>query len=114
MFLALPETASPWKLSDTIATAGNRTIVIDKPVPQSVIRFGQSGIKRNDPEFFAAYIMNYVLGGGGFESRLYREVREKRGLAYSVYTYSSRINILGSLWVGLQPPTPGQTRPLKS
>ena len=44
--------------------------------------------------------MNYLLGGGGFQIRLYREVREKRGLAYSVYTYLSRINILGSLWSG--------------
>ena len=89
VFGSLPEAASPWKLPDTIPTAGNRTSVIDKPIPQSVIRFGQAGIKRNDPEFFAAYIMNYVLGGGGFESRLYREIREKRGLAYSVYTYLS-------------------------
>ena len=70
--------------------------------------------QEEDPEFFAAYIMNYVLGGGGFESRLYREVREKRGLhTLSILTFP-RINILGSLWVGLQLPTPGQTRPLKS
>ena len=100
VFGSLPETASPWKLPDTIATAGNRTIVIDKPIPQSVIRFGQSGIKRSDPEFFAAYIMNYVLGGGGFESRLYREIREKRGLAYSVYTYLSPYKHTGLIMGG--------------
>ena len=95
VFGSLPETAIPWKLEDIKATSGNRTIVIDKPIPQSVIRFGQAGIKRNDPDFFAAYIMNYVLGGGGFESRLYKEVREKRGLAYSAYSYLSPYNHSG-------------------
>ena len=100
VFGSLPETASPWKLADITATAGNRTILIDKPIPQSVIRFGQAGIKRNDPDFFAAYIMNYVLGGGGFESRLYKEVREKRGLAYSVYSYLSPYNHAGLIMGG--------------
>ncbi len=95
VFGSLPEKASPPKLADIKATAGNRIIVIEKPIPQSVIRFGQAGIKRNDPDFFAAYIMNYVLGGGGFESRLYTEVREKRGLAYSVYSYLSPYNHSG-------------------
>ena len=44
---------------------------------------------RHDPDFYPAYVMNHILGGGGFTSRLYSEVREKRGLAYSVYTYLS-------------------------
>ena len=44
------------------------------------------GVARNDPDFFAAYIVNHILGGGSFSSRLYREVREKRGLAYGVST----------------------------
>ena len=100
VFGSLPETASPWKLADITATTGNRTIVINKPIPQSVIRFGQDGMKRNDPDFFAAYIMNYVLGGGGFESRLYKEVREKRGLAYSVYSYLSPYNHAGLIMGG--------------
>jgi zinc protease len=56
-------------------------------IPQTVIRFGQAGIARKDPDFMPAYVVNYILGGGGFSSRLYEEVREKRGLAYSVYTY---------------------------
>ena len=47
--------------------------------------FGGPGIARNDPDFMAAYIVNHILGGGAFSSRLYQEVREKRGLAYSVY-----------------------------
>ena len=53
-------------------------------VPQAVITFGGTGIARNDPDFMAAYIVNHIAAGGTFSSRLYREVREKRGLAYSV------------------------------
>jgi zinc protease len=61
-----------------------RRIVINLDVPQAVIAFGGQGIARNDPDFMAAYIVNHVLGGGTFTSRLYQEVREKRGLAYGV------------------------------
>ena len=63
-----------------------RRIVVDLDVPQSVIMFGGPGIARNDPDFFAAYIVNHILGGGAMSSRLYSEVREKRGLAYGVST----------------------------
>ncbi len=86
-FGPLPAKASPWTLAEVTAPDKGRTIVIEKDIPQSLIRFGQPGIKRHDPDFFAAYVMNYVLGGGGFESRLYEEVREKRGLAYSAWSY---------------------------
>lgn len=86
-FGGLPATARPWKLAEAKPPARNRTIVIEKSIPQSVIQFGQPGIKRDHPDFFPAYVMNYVLGGGGFESRLYEEVREKRGLAYSASSY---------------------------
>jgi len=61
-----------------------RRIVIDINVPQAVVNFGGQGIARHDPDFMAAYIVNHILGGGSFSSRLYREVREKRGLAYGV------------------------------
>jgi len=61
-----------------------RRIVINVDVPQAVVTFGGQGIARNDPDFMAAYIVNHILGGGSFSSRLYREVREKRGLAYGV------------------------------
>jgi zinc protease len=61
-----------------------KTIVIGLDVPQAVVTFGGPGIARNDPDFMAAYIVNHILGGGSFSSRLYREVREKRGLAYGV------------------------------
>ncbi len=62
-----------------------KRIVIKLDVPQAVVTFGGLGIARKDPDFMAAYIVNHILGGGSFSSRLYQEVREKRGLAYSVY-----------------------------
>ena len=61
--------------------------VVDFPTPQSVALFGHSGIERDHPDFFAAYILNHILGGGSFESRLMTEVREKRGLTYGVSTF---------------------------
>jgi zinc protease len=70
----------------TVAPQGlGRRIVIQLDVPQAVVTFGGTGIARKDPDFMAAYIVNHILGGGSFSSRLYREVREKRGLAYSVH-----------------------------
>jgi zinc protease len=56
-------------------------------VPQSVAVFGLGAMPRKDPDFMPAFVLNHVLGGGGFASRLMEEVREKRGLAYSVYSY---------------------------
>ncbi len=58
--------------------------MIGLDVPQAVVTFGGPGLARNDPDFMAGYIVNHILGGGSFSSRLYREVREKRGLAYGV------------------------------
>lgn len=61
--------------------------VIAQPLPQSKVYFGHNGVRRDDPDWYAAFVMNYVLGGGGFASRLVNEVREKRGLAYSLASY---------------------------
>ena len=61
--------------------------VVDYPSPQSVILFGQEGIRQDDPDFFAAFILNEVLGGGRFSARLMTELREKRGLTYGVSTF---------------------------
>jgi zinc protease len=62
-------------------------LFVDLDVPQAVLSFGGAGIARKDKDFIPAFIVNHILGGGSFSSRLYREVREKRGLAYSVYSY---------------------------
>lgn len=64
--------------------AGVEVIPVD--APQSAAVFGHAGIRRHDPDFFAAFLMNEVLGRGGLNSRLMTEVRDKRGLAYGVYT----------------------------
>ncbi len=69
--------------------------IIEMDIPQSVVQFGHEGVLRNDPDFVAAYVLNYIIGGGGFSSRLTEEVREKRGLAYSVYTYLSPMTNAG-------------------
>jgi zinc protease len=67
----------------TMQGLGER-VVINLDVPQTVISFGAPGIARHDPDFFAAYVVNHIFGGGVHTSRLYREVREKRGLAYGI------------------------------
>ena len=63
--------------------------VVDFETPQSSVYFGHSGIARDDPDFFAAFVMNQVLGGGGYRSRLMEEVREQRGLTYGISTWLS-------------------------
>ncbi len=88
-FLGLPARAAPAEVPDTTPQGAGELVVIEKDVPQSVVVFGHGGIDRDDPDFYAAYLVNYLLGGGGFSSRLYQEVREERGLAYSIYSYLS-------------------------
>ncbi|MEN3290815.1 MAG: zinc protease [Burkholderiales bacterium] len=75
---------------------------IDHPATQAHILIGAPAIARGDPDFFALTVGNYVLGGGGFVSRLMREVREQRGLAYSVYSYFSPLAQPGPFQAGLQ------------
>jgi zinc protease len=83
-FGALPAKAELAAVADVVPQGLGRTIVVHLDVPQAVVTFGGPGIARSDPDFMAAYIVNHILGGGSFSSRLYREVREKRGLAYGV------------------------------
>jgi zinc protease len=71
--------------ADILLTGG--TTVVDFETPQSVAIFGQRGLAQDDPDFFPAFVLNHIIGGGGFESRLMTEVREKRGLTYGVYSY---------------------------
>lgn len=78
---------------------------ISHPAKQSHILLGYPGVKRIDPDYFPLYVGNYILGGGGFVSRLTEEVREKRGLVYSVYSYFLPLQELGPFQVGLQTKT---------
>ncbi len=82
----LPDTGAPMPGAADIAITGGIDVV-DFDTPQSVALWAQDGMDRDDPDFFAAYVLNTILGGGGFESRLMTEVREKRGLTYGVYSY---------------------------
>ena len=100
VFGQLPMKAKPWLLSRPTPAAADKIIVIERPMPQSVIRWGQGGILRKDPNFFAAYTMNHILGGGSFESRLMNEVREKRGLAYSTSSSLSTLDQAGLILGG--------------
>jgi zinc protease len=84
----LPATGATIPGPATVGLTGGVTVV-DFDTPQSVALFGHAGIDQDDPDFFAAYVLNQVLGGGSFESRLMNEVREKRGLTYGVYSYLS-------------------------
>jgi zinc protease len=83
-FGGLPAKASLTPVADVEAARPPQRAFIPLDVPQTVVTFGGPGIRRNDPNFMAGYVVNHILGGGS-SSRLYREVREKRGLAYSVY-----------------------------
>ncbi len=75
---------------------------INFPSSQSHIRLGQPGISRGDPDYFVLYVGNHILGGGGFVSLLTNEVREKRGLSYSVYSYFSPMRQAGPFVMGAQ------------
>jgi zinc protease len=85
-FGALPEKGPPITVAESKVDDKGGLAVIERDIPQTILLFGAPGIKRDDPDFFAAYLVNYTLGGGGFSSRLMTEVREKRGLAYGIDT----------------------------
>ena len=85
-FAKLPEKAQIAQVAEVVPQAAGRLELVRKDIPQSVVMWGLPGIKRDDPDYFAAVLMNFVLGGSTFNSRLYSEIREKRGLAYSVYS----------------------------
>jgi zinc protease len=83
-FGVLPTGTPPALPPQWVPPTTPRTVVVERPVPQSTAVMALPGIARDDPEWYAALVMNHVLGGGGQQSRLFNEVREKRGLAYSV------------------------------
>ena len=79
-----------------------KTIVIDHPSSQTHIVMGQAGISRGDADYFSLYVGNHILGGSGLVSQLSNEIREKRGLSYSVYSYFRPMRELGPYQFGLQ------------
>src|SRR5262249_30545126 len=80
----LPAVVAPTEIADAVAAGAGQLQVIDRVVPQTVVIFGAPGVKRSNPDFYAAALIDYILGGGGLASRLTQEVREKRGLTYGI------------------------------
>ena len=87
VFGGLPAKADLLPVSQTAPVKGGSQKIVEMGVPQSVAVFGLGAMPRKDPDFLTAFVVNHILGGGGFSAKLMEEVREKRGLAYSVYTY---------------------------
>jgi zinc protease len=95
-FLGLLKTQfGDWTMGETFlrqfdlppAGSTGKVILVDKKIPQTTILLGQPGIEKDNPDVFAVQVANFILGGGGFNSRMMREIRSDRGLAYSVYSY---------------------------
>jgi len=98
----LPQTPAVEAIAKVQPLAKPALLEITHPATQAHILVGQPGIQRGDPDYFALYVGNYILGGGGFVSRLTEEVREKRGLVYSVYSYFMPMAGKGPFEIGLQ------------
>ncbi|MDD2833920.1 MAG: pitrilysin family protein [Methylotenera sp.] len=98
----LPKVAEAPAITPVTVPSQPKELRVAHPASQSHILLGYTGIKRNDPDLFPLYVGNYILGGGGFVSRLTEEVREKRGLVYSVYSYFMPMAELGPFQIGLQ------------
>jgi zinc protease len=79
-----------------------KTVKINRPITQANIILGHAGVSRENPDFYAITVMNYILGGGGFASRLTEEIRNKRGLAYSVGSFFDPGKYPGSFQIALQ------------
>lgn len=86
VFGKLPAKTTVTAIPRTVANGLGQTLLVERPSAQTIMTMGQPGVERSDPDWFAATVLNYVLGGGGFQSRLMDEVRDKRGLTYGVYS----------------------------
>ena len=98
----LPQSPAPAALPGVVMKIAASEQRISHPASQSHILIGAPGMARSDPDFFPLYVGNYILGGGGFASRLMNEMREKKGLAYSVYSYFMPLKQPGAFQIGLQ------------
>lgn len=98
-FGGLPEKADLAPVADVVPQGLGEREIVPLHVPQTVILYGGAGLLRNDPDFIPAYVLNHILGGGSFESRLFEEVRVKRGLSYSVSSTLAALKHAG-LFIG--------------
>ena len=86
-FGSLPQSTERPEIPDFQVEAPGGLLLIEREIPQSIVRFGHEGIARDDPDYYVARVINHILGGGSFSSRLMEEIREKRGLAYGVSSH---------------------------
>ena len=102
LFAELPAGSAAKELPEVLPLKQAKTIHVDFPSVQSTVMMGQVGVARGDVDYFSLYLANHAFGGSGFGSRLMEEVREKRGLAYSTYSYFSPMHQAGPFQIGLQ------------
>jgi zinc protease len=95
-------TASPRNIKDPSPIKRKTVQLIDKDLTQSTIILGHGGIQRAHPDFYAVTVMNYILGAGGFSSRLMDSIRDKQGLAYGIMSHFDARLLPGSFWINLQ------------
>ena len=99
---ALPEGEKAEPLRAVAPPDAGETVFIDFPSSQSHVLMGAPGVRRGDPDYFALYVGNHVLGGSGLVSRISQEIRDKRGLSYSAYSYFVPMKELGPYTLGFQ------------
>jgi zinc protease len=100
LFGGLPATSPKVNIPDLQLPAQGKTITVERPIPQTIVSAATQGVKRSDPQWYAASLMNYVLGGGSFNSRLMEEIRDKRGLTYGVSSGLASYEHAASLQTG--------------
>jgi len=98
----LPKGTPAQNLPEVAAIPQQETISVEHPSAQTHILLGQPGMKRGDPDYYTLYVGNHMLGGSGLIARLSNEIREKRGLAYSTYSYFLPMQQYGPFQIGLQ------------
>jgi zinc protease len=102
LFAALPEGEALPPLPDPAAKPDAQTVKTPFPSEQTHVFAGELGMKVNDPDYFPLYVGNHILGGSGLVSKIMEEVREKRGYAYSAFSYFMPMRVLGPFQIGLQ------------
>jgi zinc protease len=101
----LPAGEAAADLPEVMPLTEAKTVTIDFPSTQTHIYVGQPGVKRGDDDYFDLYVANHSFGGSGFASRLVEEIREDKGLAYSVYSYFTPMRQRGAFTMGMQTKT---------
>ena len=100
VFGGLPAAAAPVAVPAIVPANDGRRLLVERVGPQSSMLLAQPGIARDDPDYYAAYVLNHILGGSGFTARLAEEVRQARGLTYGIYSYMALYRHAELLMIG--------------